>query len=144
MKYLRNGLVRLLLAGALFVDLTYMVINFYAEYTGIDPLYAFGDLAVPHFTSLQKIMMMLLAVLLFIAFTASIGYHRGSEEVELSFIDRIPYEIFLALFAAAAVIFTVILFEAVEEIYYRLLNDTYYRSTFFKNTQAFFIFGSNF
>ncbi len=137
MKYLRNGLVRLLLAGALFADLTYMVISFYAEYTGIDPLYAFGDLAVPHFTSLQKIMMMLLAVLLFIAFTASIGYHRGSEEVELSFIDRIPYEIFLVLFAAAAVIFTVILFEAVEEIYYRLLNDTYYRSTFFKNTQAF-------
>ncbi len=137
MKYLRNGLVRLLLASALFVDITFMALSFCVEYTGADPLYLFGGIAAPHFTSPQKIIMILLAVVLFIAFTASVGYHRGSEEVELSFIDMVPYELFLIIAGGAAMTFAFMLFGAVGDIYYRLTNDIRFAETYTGYTQAF-------
>ncbi len=136
-KTYRNGAARVFLRRAIFMASTLMVISFFKEYTGIDPLIAFSDIAVPHYSSFQKIGLMVCGMLLFILFTASIGHHGGNEEVSMTFLDRIPFEVLLAAFGAVAVARGITLVNSVAFIYYKVINDARYVAQFGENLGSF-------
>ena len=136
-KTYRNGAARVFLRRAIFTVSTLMVISFFKEYIGIDPLIAFSDIAVPRYSSFQKIGLMVCGMLLFILFTASIGYHGGNEEVSMTFLDRIPFEVLLAAFGAVAVARGMTLVNSVSFIYYMVINDAGYVAQFGENLGSF-------